>query len=92
MGSIQAGDAPLHDQRRQAVLRPARCVSTPAAELMRYLVWGGVITVRSLCGPRPAMDREAPVCSASWAGVIGGLVITRVSPLAPPVAITTWKA
>ena len=80
-GAIQAGDAPLHDQRRPAVLRPARSVSTLSAELMRYLVWGGVIAIGALLSVLDRRWIRRPLFAVLLvAGVIGGLIITRVSP------------
>jgi hypothetical protein len=56
-------------------------VSTLSDELMRYLVWGGVIAIGALLGIVDRRWIRRPLFAVLLvAGVIGGLIITRVSP------------
>jgi hypothetical protein len=68
-------------------------VSTSPAELMRYLIWGGVIAIGALLAVLDRRWIRRPLFAVLLvAGVIGGLIITRVSPFTFGGAITTWKA
>jgi hypothetical protein len=56
-------------------------VSTSPAELMRYLIWGGVIAIGALLAVLDRRWIRRPLFAVLLvAGVIGGLIITRVSP------------
>jgi hypothetical protein len=68
-------------------------VSTLSAELTRYLVWGGVIAIGALLAVLDRRWIRRPLFAVLLvAGVIGGLIITRVVLSLLAVAITTWKA
>ena len=56
-------------------------MSTLSAELMRYLIWGGVIAIGALFAVLDRRWIRRPLFAVLLvAGVIGGLIITRVSP------------
>jgi hypothetical protein len=56
-------------------------VSTLSAELTRYLVWGGGIAIGALLAVPDRRRIRRPLFAVLLvAGVIGGLIITRVSP------------
>ena len=68
-------------------------MSTLSAELTRYLVWGGVIAIGALLAVLDQRWIRRPLSAVLLvAGVIGGLIITRVSPFTFGAAIITWKA
>ena len=56
-------------------------MSTLSAELTRYLIWGGVIAIGALFAVLDRRWIRRPLFAVLLvAGVIGGLIITRVSP------------
>lgn len=68
-------------------------MSTLSAELMRYLICGGVIAIGALFAVLDRRWIRRPLFAVLLvAGVIGGLIITRVVLSLLAVAITTWKA
>ena len=68
-------------------------MSTSSAELMRYLIWGGVIAIGALFAVLDQRWIRRPLFAVLLvAGVIGGLIITESVLSLLAVAITTWKA
>jgi energy-converting hydrogenase Eha subunit B len=66
-------------------------VSTLAADLLRYVIWGAVVAIGALVAMLDWRWIGRPLFAVLLvAGVIGGLIITKVLSLLP-VAIITWK-